>query len=232
MQLLVPEILADACDLSLGLIILGLVLGVVLWLFGWWTHRFWVVMMTTVLAGIYGLYEAPVFRAHPLWAALLLAVTAGMLALAVVRVLAFAAGGLAGLLAIQALAPSFNQPMIGFLACGLVGIFLFRLWMMALTSFVGTLLMAYSGLSILSRSGSVDVVTWTEQFGPPGDILLNWACVLIAGLGLLTQFLLDQGLMRRQTKKERKSPRSSGHKEVFLPIPLWGWGFKFQRRAG
>ena len=225
MQFVMPDILADTCDLSMGLVVLGLILGLILWLFGWLTHRFWVVMMTTVLAGVYGLYEAPAFRAHPLLSSLLLAVTAGVLALAVVRVLAFAAGGLAGLLALQAMAPSWNQPLVGFLACGLVGLFLFRLWMMALTSFVGTLLIAYSGLSLLNRSGSVDVVTWTEQ----GEILLNWTCILVATLGLVTQFLLDQ---RRQSKRDRKSGKSSGSREFFLPFPLWGWGLRLQRRAG
>lgn len=224
MQLLVPEILADACDLSGGLLVLGLILGLVLWLFGWLTHRFWVVLMTTVLAGVYGLYEASAFRSHPLVASLLLAVTAGVLALAVVRVLAFAAGGLAGLLAFQAMAPSWNQPLVSFLACGLVGLFLFRLWMMALTSFAGTLLIAYSGLSLLNRSGSLDVVTWTDQ----GEVLLNWTCVLVATLGLVTQFLLDQ----RRQKKDRKSGKPSGPKDIVLPFPLWGWGLKLQRRAG
>lgn len=225
MQLVVPDILADTCDLSTALVVLGLIGGLILWLFGWVTHRFWVVMMTTVLAGIYGLYEAPAFRAHPLMASILFAVTAGVLALAVVRVLAFAAGGMAGLLALHALAPSWNQPLVGFLACGLVGIFLFRVWMMALTSFTGTLLIAYSGLSLVNRSGSVDVVTWTEQ----GEVLLNWMCALVATLGLVTQFLLDQ---RRQSRKDRKNGKSSGPRDYFLPFPLWGWGLRLQRRAG
>lgn len=223
MQLLIPDILADACDLSTGLIVLAIAVGLVLWLFGWWTHRFWVVLMTTVLAGVYGLYEAPAFRANPVVASLLLAVTAGLLALSVVRVLAFIAGGLTGLLAIHALAPSWNHTVIGFLLCGLVGLVLFRLWMMALTSLCGTLLIAYAGLGLLNRSGSVDVVTWTEQ----GEVLLNWACIGVATLGLMTQFLLDQ---RRQHRESRHKPPP--FKDIVLPFPLWGWGLKLQRRAG
>src|ERR1700676_2161328 len=99
MQLVAPDILSDACGLSVGLIILGMVLGVALWLFGWRYHRFWIVLITTVLAGIYGLYDAAVFRAQPLMAAVLLALVGGLLALALVRLLAFLAGGMAGLLA-------------------------------------------------------------------------------------------------------------------------------------
>ena len=58
MQLVAPDILADACGLSVGLIIIGIILGLALWLFGWSCHRFWIVLITTVLAGIYGLYDA------------------------------------------------------------------------------------------------------------------------------------------------------------------------------
>src|SRR5438309_11913513 len=107
MQLVAPDILADACGLSAGLIVAGLVLGLALWLFGWWCHRFWIVLITTVLAGVYGLYDVPAFRAQPLIGAVLLALAAGLLALAMVRLLTFLAGGMAGLPAIQGLVPHF-----------------------------------------------------------------------------------------------------------------------------
>src|ERR1700731_1635493 len=111
MQLVAPDILADACGLSVGMIIAGIILGLALWLFGWWCHRFWIVLITTVLAGVYGLYDAAVFRAQPLVAAVLLALIGGLLALALVRLLAFLAGGMAGLLAAQAIFPAFDQPL-------------------------------------------------------------------------------------------------------------------------
>src|ERR1700693_1671940 len=101
MQLVAPDILSDACGLSVGLVVVGIFVGLALWLFGWWGHRFWIVLITTVLAGVYGLYDAPVFRAPPLIAAVLLALVGGLLALALVRLLAFFAGGMAGLLAVQ-----------------------------------------------------------------------------------------------------------------------------------
>src|SRR5207237_9828162 len=85
MQLVAPDILSDACGLSIGLVIAGVVLGLALWLFGWSCHRFWIVLITTVLAGVYGLYDAAAFRAQPLVAALLLALVGGLLALALVR---------------------------------------------------------------------------------------------------------------------------------------------------
>src|SRR5687767_5312172 len=98
MQVVTPDLVADLCQLSLGMLLAAGSMGVVLWLFGWRSHRFWVVLLTTVIAGVYGLQEATLLKAPPLVAALLLAVAAGVLALALVRLLAFGAGGLTGLI--------------------------------------------------------------------------------------------------------------------------------------
>lgn len=165
MQLVVPEILADARGLSIGLLTSTLFLGVFLWLFGWWSHRFWIVLTTTVLAGVLGLYESSEFHTHPMLAGLLLALSAGMLALSLVRILAFVAGGLAGLWAVQAMMPSMNYVVPCFLLCGLVGFLLFRLWMMVLTSAAGCLLAGYAGLALLDQAGTVDAVAWRNR-GP------------------------------------------------------------------
>ena len=221
MQFLDPEILRDICGLSPGLLVTGLVMGAVLWLFGWRTHRFWVVLLLTVLAGIYGLYEAPTFRDHPLIASLLLALAAGLLALSLVRLLAFAAGGLAGLLAIQALSPAWNHHILVFLASGLAGLFLFRLWMMALTSFTGTILMACAGLALFNRSGKIDAVAWTEQ----GTVMINWLCGMVSLLGLIVQYVLDR-------RRQNKNPKKSGKPGEIMLLPLWGWSLKAQRKAG
>jgi hypothetical protein len=224
MYLLAPDILQKACELSLPVTVTALVVGLFLWLFGWWTHRFWVVLVMTVLGGIFGLYEGPLFRAQPMLASLLLALAAGMLALALVRLLAFAAGGLTGLLTLQIVAPAWHQPVLGFLACGVLGLVLFRLWMMVLTSFTGTLLMAYSGLCLLNRAGTVDAVAWIEQ----GAVLLNWLCGLLTMLGLVAQYLLDR---RRLGQSERKSSKSSRESAELLWTILPFWGAR-TRKAG
>ncbi len=137
MYLVAPDILADACGLSLGLMLLAVPIGLVLWLLGWWSHRFWVVLLTTVVAGVYGLHAGANFQTPPLVAAVLLALSAGVLALAMVRMVAFAAGGCAGILLVQAVYPSFNQPLISFLVAGLVCLGLFRPCIMALTGLAG-----------------------------------------------------------------------------------------------
>src|SRR6516162_5342309 len=101
MQILAPDILADARGLSVPLHVAALLVGLALWILGWRNHQFWVVLVTTVAAGTYGLTEAATFHSHPLLAAVLLAVTAGTLALPLIRLVAFAAGGFFGLVVAQ-----------------------------------------------------------------------------------------------------------------------------------
>src|SRR5260370_4144102 len=146
MVLVSPDILADACGLSLGLMLLTVPVGLALWLLGWWSHRFWVVLLTTVLAGVWGLHSAPSWEAPRLVAAVLLALSAGVLALALVRLIAFGAGGLGGMLLVQAVYPSLHQPLVSFLVSGLLCLLLFRPCMMALTSFAGSLLLTCAAL--------------------------------------------------------------------------------------
>ena len=57
MHLVAPDILAEGHGLSSALSAAGLVLGLLLWLFGWRAHRFWIVLIATVSAGISGLYS-------------------------------------------------------------------------------------------------------------------------------------------------------------------------------
>jgi len=223
MQLVVPEILADARNLSIGVVGVGLALGLFLWVFGWWSHRFWVVLITTVLAGVFGLAESHEFRTQPLLAGLLLALAAGLLALHLVRVLAFLAGGLAGLIGVQALVPDLTQSLLCFLICGLLGLMLFRVWMMGLTSLAGTLLFSYCGLSLLERAGSMDAVAWAGE----GAVLINWMCGFLALLGVVVQFLLD----RRSRRKKSGDKKHEEHKQDWDDIDHHAWPRPY-RKAG
>ncbi|MCI0683353.1 MAG: hypothetical protein L0Y71_14715 [Gemmataceae bacterium] len=197
MHMLTPDLVADLCGLSLGVVLAGGVIGLVLWLFGWKSHRFWVVLLTTVSAGVYGLHEAATLKTPPLVAGVLLAVAAGVLALALVRLLAFWAGGVAGLLIVQAAAPSLDQPLVVFIVSGLVSLLLFRWFLMVLTSFAGSVLVCCAGVALLNMYGALDAVAWAEQ----GTTLLNWICGLMAALGFLWQFVLERRGSRRQIEE-------------------------------
>ena len=76
MQLVAPDILVDARGMGAAIYISGLVLGLALWLFGWWGHRFWIVLCATVVAGVYGLSSARATGMQPFVAGLLLALAA------------------------------------------------------------------------------------------------------------------------------------------------------------
>ena len=233
MTLLAPDILQETRQLSLGLCALGLLVGVLLWLFGWRGHRFWIVLATTVSAGIVGLAAGPNYGTHPLAAGLLLAVAAGVLALALARVVAFVAGGLACWVTIQTVAPTWHEPLVCFLAGGLIGLLMFRMWTMALTSFAGAMLLGYSSLSLADRLGKLNAVAMAEEQAAA----LNWICGGLTVLGLLVQFLLERyrigplGPAKGRGQKSRSSPprkKDDGPpSEAKLP-----WLLETLRRAG
>jgi hypothetical protein len=225
MPLVDPQILAEAQGLSLALYAVGLVLGLALWTFGWKWHRFWTVLAITVAAGVYGLTDAAsTMRAQPLVAGLLLALAAGLLALSLARMMAFGAGGFAALLAQGAWAPAWDQPLVCFLLGGILGLLLFRLWLMALTSLGGTLLMMYSGLCLVRPLLRFDPVAWSERHAP----ILNWVCGGVALTGVLVQFLLAKKKKAKPKKAEEKKPEKKADP---TPPPKW-WAILSLRKAG
>src|SRR5262249_41732082 len=150
----------------------GTTVGLLLWLLGWWGHRFWIVLIATVGAGIFGLNAGPNYGLQPVVAALLLAVSAGGFGPFLGSSFAYGGGGGGAWMLVHALAPLWDQPVLCFLVGGLVGLFLFRFWTMTLTSFVGTLFLVYSVLCLADKMDKVDCVAWAEDQGG----LLNWFC--------------------------------------------------------
>ena len=198
MAFIATDILTDLCGLSLGLIVLLLPVGFLLWLFGWWSHRFWIVLTTTVLAGVFGLIESSGWRAQPMVVAVLLAIAAGVLALAMVRVITFVAGGFAGQYLVQVFMPSVNQPVICFLIGGLVCLLLFRWFFMALTSWLGSSLLVYGTLALLNYRELIDAVAWSEA----NALTLNIICGAMTLCGGGFQFFFDRSRMRRRQDRQ------------------------------
>jgi hypothetical protein len=237
MQLIAPDLLAEAVGLSPFLCGLGIFLGLMLWLLGWRAHRFWIVLLTTVLAGVYGLSSAPHYHSQPLLSGVLLAIASGVLALALIRVIAFFAGGVAGCLLVHALAPSWGEPLVFFLLGGMLGLILFRLWTMTLTSMAGALLVAYSSLCLADRLGKLQAVPWADR----ERLLLNWACGVFALAGVFCQFTLERRRARKQAKDQKKAAAPPPAPPAPPPAPpappprlkwLRNLGGKIMRRAG
>lgn len=197
MQIVAPDILEEARGLTVGIHLVAFLLGLLLWTLGWAGHRFWIVLISTIGAGVYGLHAGPSLGAQPWVAGILLALTAGLLALALVRLLAFAAGSIAGLLLMRSLMPTLNEPLVASLVGGMIGLLLFRLWMMALSSAAGALLMAYSGLCLAHTFGKLDCVAMAES----QVLVLNCACGGLALLGMLVQYFLDRARSDRPKRR-------------------------------
>jgi hypothetical protein len=206
MDLIIPEILVEARQLSLPLLLLALGLGLGLWVAGWWTYRFWVALLTTIIAGVVGLYEASLFNMQPLLAAILLAIAAGLLALSLMRLFAFAVAGVGFLALAHIVAPSVDAPWVCFLIGGILAIILFRPWMMALTGFLGCLLLVYSGLCLLEPALQGNCVGWARAHW----IMLNWICLFGTLLGAGIQFLVYRRRHKSAKKGDAGKPGGKG----------------------
>jgi len=183
MQLIVPDVLADAKDLSAGAAGFGALLGLLLWAFGWRWHRFWVVFGVTLAAGLVGLNSGQAAGGQVLAVGLLLAVAAGMLALELARVLAFVAAGVAAWVAVQTLLPGARELWAVFLAGGLLGLLLYKFWAMLLTSFAGAVLAGHMLLLLAQVLGGFDAVGFAGRNGPA----LNGAVLAAALVGVFVQ---------------------------------------------
>jgi hypothetical protein len=229
MSIIAPDVVAEGRGFSVGFCAVGLAVGLLVWLTGWRAHRFWIVLAATIAAGVAGLSRGAEFRVQPLVAGLLLAVAAGLLALALVRVVAFAAGGLAACLAAKALpAGPWQQPLVCFLAGGLAGLLLFRIWTMMLTGFAGAVIIGYCGLWLADRLGQADAVAVANQQQP----LLNGACLAggLAGLGV--QFLLERRRLRRLKREKEYQQAERNWRRGREQRGWFGWGRPPYRRAG
>lgn len=208
MDLIVPDLLADVRQLSVVLPLGGVLAGLVLWLFGWWTHRFWVVLALTVLGGICGLHYAAELHTQPLLAALGVALAAGVLAMTLIRLLAFLAGGAAALVMVNTLALAPDYSFFAFFTGALLGLFLFRFWTMALTSLLGVLLIAYGSLALAANGLAFDVAGWCEAHPRLVDSLLG----LMAIGGFVVQLTCDwlyhrQAVPVKPVKKEKSDKK-------------------------
>ena len=164
MRFIDPDILATADGLSAGGAGFIVTVGVLLWACGWRWHRFWVVFGITLAAGLVGLTAGRSAGGQVMVVGVLMAVTAGMLALELARVLAFVTGGTAAWAAAQIVFPGAHEMWAVFLSGGLLGIVLYRLWTMMLTSFVGGVLATHGGLVLVGvLDKSFEPMTWAAD---------------------------------------------------------------------
>lgn len=183
MQLIAPDILAEARGLTGAMAGTVCVLGVALWLCGWRWHRFWVVAGITLGAGLIGLNAGRTNGGQVMAVGILLAVAAGMMALELAKVIAFVAGGIGAWLAVQWILPQAQELWAVFLSGGLLGLLLYRLWTMLLTSLIGTLLAGHAALLLSESLFRFDSSVWAER----NIVALNGVVVALVVLGIVAQ---------------------------------------------
>jgi hypothetical protein len=200
MHLIAPDILAEARGLSPAISGAAVAVGALVWFLGWRLHRFWIALGTTVAAGLAGLSVGQHLGPSLLVAGLLLAVAAGLLAMELARVAAFAAAGAATWLAFRAVTPTGGEPLIAFLVGGLLGVLLFRFWAMVLTSLGGAVLAGYAGLCLAERFGRLDAAAWAERH----VIAVNVSVAVATVLGVVTQAMLERWLAGADARRKAK----------------------------
>ncbi len=211
MHLLANDILEVAKELPIAVTGCTLAIGMLLCVTGWAWHRFWIVLATTVAAGIAGLNIGPTYGMKPLVAGLLLAIAGGQLALALVRVIVFAAVGAAVAILIRTFAPAnWDIPLGWFLAGGLLGLLLFRMWTMVLTSFTGSVLMGYALLCILDRLQRLSALEWAGNKA----VWFDGGCAGVALAGVLVQALLERRRLRKQRWQEEQERTIKEEQEI------------------
>lgn len=186
MTLIHPDILAEARGLSVGAAGFAFLVGILLWGFGWRWHRFWIVFGVTLAAGLIGLNAGRVVGGQVLAVGVLLAVTAGLMALELARVLAFVAGGIAAWIAVQSVLPAAREMWAVFLCGGLLGLLLYRLWTMLLTSSAGALLAMYAATVLGDVLFQNDAVTFAKN----NIAALNATGLVLAFAGVVVQHLI------------------------------------------
>ena len=184
MQLIVPDVLAAAKGLSLGACGFLLFVGLLLWAVGWRWHRFWVVFGITLAAGLVGLGAGKAAGGQQVMiVGVLLAVSAGMLALELAKVLSFVTGGIAAWVAVQAVLPQAQELWAVFLSGGLMGVVLYRFWTMLTTSFVGVLVSWHFAIVLIEEFTQMDMVTWVRDH----TAALNGGVIAVSLLGVIVQ---------------------------------------------
>ncbi len=201
MQLIAPDVLAEARGLSPALSGIGALLGILLWSCGWRWHRFWVVVGVTLLGGLIGLQAGKSSGGHIMAMGVLLALSAGLLALELARVFAFVAAGTCVWMASSALFPRGQELWVGFLIGGLMGVLLYRFWTMLLTSFLGVLISWHSLLCLAEGVLQFDAV----DFAAKQALALNGAGLAFTALGVAMQNWIERWHLRRRRRRKEKA---------------------------
>ncbi len=211
MTLISPDVIAELAGLSLGAGGFLMLVGFLLWGFGWRWHRFWMVFGFTAAAGIVGMASGRAAGGPILVMGLLLAFAGGVLAIELAKVFAFVAGGIGFWFAVQTVFPQGQELWAVFLAGGLFGVLLYRLWTMILLSYLGVVLSWHAAFALAHSSGNYDAVKWVTE----NSFAVNGAVVVATILGVLMQVVTTE---KPAAEKKDEKPKDEPKED---PEPVW-----------
>jgi hypothetical protein len=231
MHVIALDLLTDMRDLPPAAPAVLACIGSLLWAFGWRGYRFWIVLATTLGAGLFGLRVGNDMGIHPIAAGLLCAVAAGCLALSLVKAAVFGATGLTCWYVMGIAAPQFSSPLLCILGGGLIGLIMFRLCVILLTSAAGTLFLSYGGLLLAERAGKFNSVRWVQEHGQLVDI----GFLVTVFFGVVFQYCLERAVKRYQTWRAQWKEMQEKLKTDTVekkPATIKKWLPAFFRKAG
>lgn len=201
MNIVDPELLQAMRDLPIAAVACVTVIGLGLWLTGWWLHRFWITLIATLGAGVAGLLYGPEMGVkQPIVAGVLLALAGGCLALSLARVALFLAYGAATWYVTSLVAPQWAVPLICITVGGLVSICLFRLCMSLLTCSLAAVLLTYCGLLLADLFLDFKAVPYLKAYPWAEYVVMG----LVALVGVGAQFRLARAQERAALRKREQ----------------------------
>ncbi len=221
MSLISPDVIAELNGLSIGAGGFLVLIGFLLWGFGWRWHRFWVVFGFTATAGIMGMASGQAAGGHILVMGLLLAFAGGILAIELAKIFAFLVGGIVFWFSVQTIFPQGQELWAVFLSGGLFGVLLYRLWTMILFSLLGIVISWHAAFALAMSTGTYDSVKWVSD----NTIAVNGAVILTSVLGVLMQVVTSE-----KPKQEAKPTSDEGGIEL-LDESESGWWKKMSIKA-
>lgn len=219
MHFLDAEIFSEVVNLSTPTLIAILFCGILLWSAGYLTHKFWVVFLATAGAGILGFDKGPGFGIQGIFAALLFGISAGILALSIIRVVVFIFGGCTGLIIGNVLMPAGDAWLACILVGGIAALLLYPFWFTAFSSLLGTLATAYGIIALLDRFKALDSSLIVDKQASFIDIV----CIGFVIIGTIIQYFLTKYFRKRKWRlmQEQDRFRSQNESLVYANPESW-----------
>lgn len=217
MAVLDTELLLSMRDLPLAVLGCGAVVGISLWLTGWWLHRFWITLIATVAGGMIGLMYGPELGVkQSVVAGVLLAMASGCLALSLARVTLFGIYGLAVWYLTALVTPQWAVPLVCVTVGGLLSIWCFRFCMSVLTCSLASVLLSYCGAIFAEVFLDFRVTRHLGAFPWVEYVVLGIITLLGVGFQFRLQRAQDRAAERRREKEEWNAKMASfqQHAEV------------------